>query len=134
MKARKYTKETIADIGIRDRGFPQFRPGDCIEVGQKIKEGDKERIQYFEGDVIAIRKHGISSTFTVRRIDANNIGVERVFPFYSPLVDSVRFIRRGNVRRAKIFYMRDRIGSAARVEERILTKEQKANRKAAVAQ
>lgn len=125
MKARHYTKETIASLGMKDRGFPDFKVGDCIEVGQTIQEGDKERVQLFEGDVIAIRNHGISSTFTVRRIEANSVAVERIFPFYSPLVASIRFVRGGDVRRAKLYYMRDRIGKAARVAEKVLTKEQK---------
>jgi len=125
MKARKYTKETIANIDVRDRGFPTFNVGDCIEVGQNIKEGDKERVQIFEGDVIAIRNHGISSTFTVRRIDANSVAVERIFPYYSPAIASVRFVRGGDVVRAKLYYMRARVGKAARVAEKVLTKEQK---------
>jgi large subunit ribosomal protein L19 len=125
MKAQKYTKETIAALDVVDRGFPAFNVGDCVEVGQKIKEGDKERIQMFEGDVICIRNHGISSTFTVRRIAANGVAVERIFPFYAPTVASVRLVRKGDVRRAKLFYMRDRIGKAARVAEEVLTKEQK---------
>ena len=128
MKARGYTRETIRSIGIEDRGFPPFTIGDAIEVAQKIKEGDKERIQMFEGDVIAMRKGGISSTFTVRRIGANGVAVERVFPYYSPLIDSITFLRRGDVRKAKLYYMRNRIGKAARVKEKILTKTQKAGK------
>ncbi len=125
MKAQKYTKETIAGLDVVDRGFPSFSVGDCIEVGQNIKEGDKERVQLFEGDVLCIRNHGISSTFTVRRIAANGVAVERIFPFYAPSVASVRLVHKGDVRRAKLFYMRDRIGKAARVAEEVLTKEQK---------
>jgi len=125
MKAQKYTKETIRNLGMYDRKFPEFNVGDCIEVGQNIKEGDKERVQYFEGDVIVIRKNGISSTFTIRRIGANGVAVERVFPFYSPMIASIRYVRAGKVRRAKLYYMRDRIGKAARVAEHVLTKEQK---------
>lgn len=125
MKARKLTKETVAQLDVVDRGFPKFHVGDCIEIGQNIKEGDKERVQYFEGDVICIRNHGISSTFTVRRIAANGVAVERIFPFYAPTIASIRLVRQGDVRRAKLFYMRDRIGKAARVAEEVLTKEQK---------
>lgn len=125
MKANQYTKETIANIGTEDRGFPKFNVGDCIQVGQNIKEGDKERVQTFEGDVISIRNHGISSTFTVRRIDANNVSVERIFPYYSPIIAFVKRVHEGSVRRAKLFYMRSRIGKAARVAEKVLTKEQK---------
>lgn len=134
MKARGYTKETIREVGMIDRGFPAFEVGDAIEVAQRIIEGEKERIQLFEGDVIAIRRNGISSTFTIRRIGANGVAVERVFPFYSPRVESITFLRRGDVRRAKLYYMRSRIGKAARVKEKVLTKGQKesaARRKAA---
>ncbi len=127
MKAQKYTKETISMLEVTNRGFDTFNVGDTVSVGQRIKEGDKERIQYFEGDVIAIKHSGISLTFTVRRIGANNIAVERIYPYYSPMVESVKFIRRGKVRRAKLYYMRERIGKAARVKERVLTKEQKDN-------
>lgn len=125
MKAKKYTKETILNIDKVDRNFSDFNIGDAVKVAQKIKEGDKERVQYFEGDVIAMKNNGISSTFTVRKIGANSVSVERIFPFYSPLIESVTFLRKGKVRRAKLYYMRDRIGKASRVEERILTKEQK---------
>src|ERR1700722_12076097 len=110
MKARGYTKETICEIDVVDRGFPKFTVGDAIQVAQIIREGDKQRTQHFEGDVIAMRRHGNASTFTVRRIGANGIAVERVFPYYSPLIESITFLRRGKVRRAKLFYMRDRIG------------------------
>lgn len=125
MKAQKYTRETITNMGVYDRGFPSFNVGDCIEVGQNIKEGDKERVQIFEGDVIAIRNQGVATTFTVRRIDANSVAVERIFPYYSPAIASIRFVRGGDVCRAKLFYMRKRIGKAARVAEKVLTKEQK---------
>jgi len=125
MKAKKLTKETIAQLGMYDRKFPEFQVGDTLAVSIKIKEGGKERLQVFEGDVIARHKEGASSTFTVRKIAANGIAVERVFPEYSPLIDSVKFVRRGKVRRAKLYYMRDRIGKAARVQEKVLTKDQK---------
>jgi len=125
MKAKKYTRETIHDLGTYERSFPSFRIGDTIAVSQRIKEGDKERLQVFEGDVIAMHKNGGASTFTVRKIGANAIAVERIFPFYSPKIESIRFIRRGKVRRAKLYYMRERIGKAARVQEKVLTKEQK---------
>jgi len=117
MKASKYTKETIMNVGVVDRGFPNFRVGDAIIVAQKIKEGDKERLQMFEGDVIAYRHHGIATTFTIRRIGANNVAIERIFPYYSPLIESIKFVHRGKVRRAKLFYMRNRIGRAARVKK-----------------
>lgn len=122
MKANKLTKETIAHIGTADRGFPEFNVGDTIAVSQRIKEGEKERIQIFEGDVIARNNHGISSTFTVRKIGANSVPVERIFPHYSPLVESVKVIRRGDVRRAKLYYLRDRVGKAGRVKEKTVSK------------
>lgn len=125
MKSSKLTKETINELGIYERNFPPFDVGDSIAVSLRVKEGDKERIQVFEGDVIAIRKNGASSTFTVRKIGANSIAVERVLPYYSPLIESIKFIRSGKRRRAKLYYMRDRIGKAARVQEKVLTKEQK---------
>lgn len=130
MKANKYTKETILEIGIKDRQFPEFQVGDAIAVAQRIKEGEKERIQTFEGDVIAFHSHGIATTFTVRRIGANGVSVERIFPYYSPLIDSITFLRKGSVRRAKLYYIRQRIGKAARVKEKVLTKEQKEQQKA----
>ncbi len=80
MKAKKYTRETIKDLGILDRKFPNFEIGDAIIVSQKIKEGDKERTQEFEGDVIAMRGKGISSTFTVRKIASNSVSVEAYIP------------------------------------------------------
>src|SRR5437868_4985510 len=125
MKSNHYTKETIANLGMQERGFPKFNVGDCVQVGMNIKEGDKERVQVFEGDVIAIRNHGISTTFTVRRIDANSVSVERIFPYYSPTIAFVKHVHEGDVRRAKLYYMRNRIGKAARVAEKVLTKEQK---------
>lgn len=129
MKANKYTKETILNIGIQERSnFDKFEVGNRISVSQKIKEGEKERLQIFEGDVIAIHNKGIATTFTVRRIGANAISIERIFPYYSPLVESVKFVRTGQVRRAKLYYLRDRIGKAAEIKEHVLTKEQKALR------
>ncbi len=125
MKANKFTRETIRELGMYKREFPDFKIGDAIAVHQKIKEGDKERIQIFEGDVIAISNNGASSTFIVRKIGANSVPVERIFPYYSPLIESVKFIRRGQVRRAKLYYMRDRVGKAARVREKVITREQK---------
>ena len=121
MKAKKLTKETLAQVGIVDRGFPEFSVGDTVAVSQRIKEGDKERTQIFEGDIIAQNTHGISSTFTVRKIGANSVPVERIFPYYSPLVESVKVIRHGDIRRAKLYYLRDRVGRAAKVKEKIVS-------------
>lgn len=131
MKAKHYTKETILGIGTGDRKFDKFNVGDAVKVSQKIKEGDKERIQIFEGDVIAMSQNGIASTFTVRKISANSVAVERIFPYFSPLIEKVEFVRKGKVRRAKLYYMRNRIGKASRVAEKVLTKEQKQAERAA---
>lgn len=95
-----------------------FRIGDTVAVGVKIKEGQKERIQMFEGIVIARKGGGLTETFTVRRL-SYGVGVERVFPIHSPNVDSIKVTRRGKVRRAKLYYLRDRVGKAAKVKEQI---------------
>jgi large subunit ribosomal protein L19 len=125
MKASRLTKETIIDLGTQDRGFPEFGVGDTIQVAQKIKEGDKERIQMFKGDVIAIHNNGVSSTFMVLRIATDSIGVEKIFPFYAPFITEIKVLKRGDVRRAKLYYVRDRVGKAARIKEMVRTKEQK---------
>jgi large subunit ribosomal protein L19 len=99
--------------------LPKFEIGDTVRVGVRIKEGaDKTRIQNYEGTVIAKRGSGVAETFTVRRI-AYGVGVERVFPVHSPNVDSVTVIRTGKVRRAKLYYLRSRVGKAAKVKEQV---------------
>jgi len=98
--------------------LPAFCIGDTIKVHVKIKEGDKERIQVFEGTVIAKKHGGIQETFTVRRI-SYGVGVERTFPVNSPKIDKIDVVRRGKVRRAKLYYLRDRVGKATRVKEKI---------------
>ena len=98
--------------------IPQFNIGDTIRVHNKIKEGSRERIQLFEGTVIARHGGGVSETFTVRRVH-NGYGVEKTFPLHSPNVEKVDVIRRGAVRRAKLYYLRDRVGKAAKVKELI---------------
>ncbi len=130
MKATVLTKETILDNQISDRKFPEFRVGDTIQVGVTVKEGNKERVQMFKGDVLAYHNKGISTTFTVRKLSVDGIFVERIFPYYSPIIDSIKVLKQGDVRRAKLYYLRDKIGKAARIKEMILTKEQK-ERKAA---
>jgi large subunit ribosomal protein L19 len=109
---------------VVNKKLPTFGPGDTVVVQIKVKEGDRERLQAFEGLVIAKRNRGYHSAFTVRKI-AQGEGVERVFPVYSPLVDSVEVKRRGKVRRAKLYYMRDLRGKAARIKEKIATKKEK---------
>jgi large subunit ribosomal protein L19 len=103
------------------REIPEFAPGDTIVVQVKVKEGDRERLQAFEGVVIAIKNRGINSSFTVRKISSGE-GVERVFQTYSPLVAEIQVKRRGDVRRAKLYYMRDLRGKAARIKEKIKVK------------
>jgi large subunit ribosomal protein L19 len=116
MKAGHYTKETILGMGLRENKLPDFQVGDAVAVSLRIKEGNKERIQVFEGDVIGIHNKGISSTFTVRKIGPNAVAVEKILPYNSPKVESLKVVRRSKVRRAKLYYMRDRIGKAARVK------------------
>ncbi len=98
--------------------IPDFRPGDTVVVQVKVKEGDRERLQAFEGVVLGIRKRGINSAFTVRKI-SSGIGVERTFQTYSPLVDSITIKRRGDVRQAKLYYLRELSGRAARIKEKL---------------
>lgn len=97
---------------------PSFAPGDTIVVQVKVREGERERLQAFEGIVIAKRNRGLNSSFTVRKI-SHGEGVERVFQTYSPVVDSIEVKRRGDVRRAKLYYLRGRTGKAARIKEKI---------------
>lgn len=104
----KYLREDI----------PEFRPGDRVRVHLKIKEGDnKERIQVFEGDVIRIKRGGLRASFTVRKVSFG-VGVEKTFPFHAPVIDKVERVREGRVRRAKLYYLRDLRGKAARIREK----------------
>jgi large subunit ribosomal protein L19 len=97
--------------------LPDFDPGDTLRVNVRVREGEKERLQAFEGVCIARKNGGISETFTVRKV-SSGIGVERVFPIHSPSVESITVVRRGRVRRAKLYYLRARRGKAARIKER----------------
>lgn len=106
--------------------LPTFVPGDTVNVQVKVKEGERVRLQSFEGVVIAKRNRGYNSSFTVRKI-SHGVGVERVFQSYSPTVDSVEVKRRGDVKRAKLYYMRDLSGKAARIKEKLSTKSTTAN-------
>ena len=101
-----------------ERELPKFAPGDTVVVNVKVKEGNRERLQAFEGVVIAIRNRGLNSAFTVRKM-SHCTGVERVFQTYSPLIDSVVVKRRGDVRRAKLHYLRGREGKSARIKEKL---------------
>jgi large subunit ribosomal protein L19 len=120
MKAKKFTKETILSYGTQDRKFPALAIGDVVIVEQKIKEGDKERLQAFEGAIIAMNNNGVASTITVRKIGANAVAIEKIFPYYSPRIASIKIVRSGRVRRAKLYYLRGRVGRAAHVERKKL--------------
>ncbi len=101
--------------------YPDLEIGDYVKVHLKIKEGTRERIQIFEGTVIARKGSGLSESFTVRRV-ASGVGVERILPVHSPKIDHIETIRKGKVRRAKLYYLRDRVGKAAKVKERLISK------------
>lgn len=102
--------------------LPEFKPGDTVRVHVKVVEGGRERIQVFEGVVIRRRGSGLRETFTVRKI-SQGVGVERTFPLHSPMVDRIEVVRRGEVRRARLYYLRERSGKAARITERRRTEE-----------
>lgn len=97
--------------------YPEFKPGDSIAVSYKIIEGAKERIQTFKGNVIQVNGSGSTKTFTVRKM-SNGVGVERIFPFSSPILDSIEVLKRGKVRRAKLYYLRDLVGKKAKIKEK----------------
>lgn len=107
-----------------NKDVPEFAPGDTLRVNVKVKEGDRERIQAFEGVCIARSGGGLNESFTVRKISFGE-GVERVFPIYSPLVDSINVTRRGKVRRAKLYYLRERRGKSARIAEKVDRRQKK---------
>jgi large subunit ribosomal protein L19 len=108
----------MVDIeNLRD-DVPDFRPGDSVKVHVKVTEGNRSRVQVFEGDVIARRGSGVRESFTVRKISFNGVGVERTFPVHAPVIDRIEIVRRGKVRRAKLYYLRDRVGKKAKVRER----------------
>lgn len=110
---------------MQGKNIPEFSPGDTVLVQVKVKEGTRERLQAFEGIVIAKRNRGLNSAFTVRKI-SHNVGVERVFQTYSPVVDSITVKRRGDVRRAKLYYLRNLAGRAARIKEKLVGRKEKA--------
>jgi len=112
-------QEEIARLG---KTIPDFAPGDTVVVQVKVKEGNRERLQAYEGVVIAKRNRGLNSAFTVRKISSGE-GVERTFQSYSPLVASIEVKRRGDVRRAKLYYLRERSGKSARIKEKLVRKE-----------
>ena len=112
-------QEAVADL-LKEKSIPEFRAGDTIRVGVKVVEGERSRIQNFEGVCIARSNRGMGSNFTVRKMSFGE-GVERVFPLYSPNVASIEVVRRGVVRRAKLYYLRGRTGKKARIAERKIT-------------
>ena len=122
--------EQIAQLSA-SRAIPEFRPGDTLRVGVRVVEGDRTRVQNYEGVCIARANRGMGSSFTVRKISFGE-GVERVFPLYSPNIDSIEVVRRGAVRRAKLYYLRGRTGKSARIAERRDTR-QNASQPAAAA-
>lgn len=109
--------QAFEDGQLEGKNVPEFRAGDTVRVAVRIQEGDKSRIQNYEGICIAIRGEGAGRTCTVRKMGANNIGVERIFPLYSEAIESFTLVRRGRVRRAKLFYLRERKGKSARIKE-----------------
>ncbi len=117
MDAIKFVEQDFNET----KELPNFSAGDTVSVSYKIKEGNKERIQVFQGTVIQRRGNGVNETFTVRKV-SGGMGVERVFPLHSPSIDSIKVNKEGSVRRARIFYLRDRTGKSARIKEKIVVK------------
>jgi large subunit ribosomal protein L19 len=117
LKGTPIMEDLVKALEAQDRGHPQLRPGDTVKVHARIVEGDKERIQVFQGIVIRLRGGGNEANFTVRRIASHGIGVERTFLLKSPRVDKIEVLRRAKVRRAQLYFMRDIRGKAARLKE-----------------
>ncbi len=113
MSAIKFVENDLSPAVV-----PTFKAGDTVTVYYKIKEGDKERVQQYQGTVLQVRNGGANRTFTVRKM-SGNVGVERIFPLNSPFIDKIEVNKRGSVRRARIFYLRERTGKSARIKERI---------------
>ena len=120
----------IEKMYMRD-DLPDFKPGDTVKVYYKIVEGDKVRVQFFQGIVIAKDGSGTNQTFTVRKIASGGIGVEQIFPLHSPAITNIEVVRRGKVRRAKLYYLREKVGKAAKVKELRVTKKDKEKNKQA---
>jgi len=109
--------ESFEQAQLDGKNVPDFRAGDTVRVAVRIKEGNKERVQNYEGLCIAIRGQGTGRTFMVRKMGANSVGVERIFPLYSESIESIEVLRKGRIRRAKLFYLRELKGKAARIKE-----------------
>jgi len=120
----------VEKMYMRD-DLPDFKPGDTVKVYYKIVEGDKVRVQFFQGIVIAKDGSGTNQTFTVRKIASGGIGVEQIFPLHSPSITNIEVVRRGKVRRAKLYYLREKVGKAAKVKELRVTKKDKEKNKQA---
>lgn len=117
MDAIRFVQEEM----LKENAFPDFRPGDNVSVSVEIVEGTKKRTQLFRGDVIQIKGAGRNKTFTVRKI-SNGVGVERIFPISSPSISDIKVLKKGKVRRAKLYYLRDLVGKKARIKEKAYTK------------
>jgi len=109
--------ESFEQAQLEGKTVPEFRAGDTVKVAVNIKEGEKTRVQNYEGLCIAIRGQGTGRTFMVRKMGANSVGVERIFPLYSESIESITVLRKGRIRRAKLFYLRELKGKAARIKE-----------------
>jgi large subunit ribosomal protein L19 len=109
--------ESFEQAQLENNNIPEFRAGDTLRVAVNIKEGEKTRVQNYEGLCIAIRGQGTGRTFMVRKMGANSVGVERIFPLYSASIESIEVLRKGRIRRAKLFYLRELKGKAARIKE-----------------
>lgn len=121
--------QNFENTQISDAKIPQFKAGDTLKIGIKIIEGEKTRIQFFEGLCISLRGNGVNRTFTLRKLGANNIGVEKIFPLFSKSLDSISVLKIGRVRRAKLYYLRDRKGKAARIKSVVQAKKSEKNEK-----
>jgi large subunit ribosomal protein L19 len=108
----------LVDVATIRDDIPAFGPGDTVKVHVRVVEGERSRIQLFEGDVIGRSGSGVRETFTVRKISFNGIGVERIFPVHAPIIDKIEVMRHGKVRRAKLYYLRDRVGKKAKIKEK----------------
>jgi large subunit ribosomal protein L19 len=108
----------LVDVEHLRDDVPDFRPGDTVRVHVKVTEGNRSRVQVFEGVVLGRKNGGVRETFTVRKISFNGVGVERTFPVHAPIIDHIEVTRRGRVRRAKLYYLRERVGRKARIKER----------------
>lgn len=117
MSGKKPLVQEVEQAQLKSE-VPVFAPGDTVTVQVKVKEGTRERLQAFQGVVIALKNRGLNSSFTVRKI-SHGVGVERVFQTHSPVVDSIKVDRRGDVRRAKLYFLRDRAGKSARIKEKV---------------